>query len=156
MEISSRYNFVSLDSEDYKHFIGMALRNKMTFKALIVLFDDMTSTLDKSKQLNNILLEELEKSHLKLQNKDANKEVENTIQESDIIEVSNTETEKINENDTFSEKGLQNEENIYDQIQYEKDCHICGERFETVEAYDIHAKNHEFSEEEDETSSEVQ
>ena len=155
MEISNRYNFVSLDSEDYKHFIGMALRNKMTFKALIVLFDDMTSTLDKSKQLNNILLEQLEMLHLKLQKKDENHEAENRILESDIIEVSNTETEKINENDTFSEKGLQNEENIYDQIQYEKDCHICGERFETVEAYDTHAKSHEFSEEEDETSYEI-
>ena len=54
-------NSVAFDKEHFSYFIGLAINNQMAFQALITLFDELTPTLDKSKQLNKVLLEEIQK-----------------------------------------------------------------------------------------------
>ena len=49
----------------------MALQEKISWDTLIVFLDDLTSTLDKSKQANIVLVKELQKMHFKLQEKGA-------------------------------------------------------------------------------------
>ena len=53
---------------DYKYFITLALQNKIAWSALPFIIEGLTPTLEKSKDVNNFLLQELEKSHAKIQN----------------------------------------------------------------------------------------
>ena len=66
--------------ENMKCFINMALKNTISWKALNILLDELTPTFDKSKQLNRILLKELEK----VQNQDL--EVETLTENKDVSE----------------------------------------------------------------------
>ena len=64
------------DIEKYfQSSLQLALRNKMSWKFLGLLLDEMTPNLAKSKQVIRFLLEELEKMHLKLQENLSNIEV---------------------------------------------------------------------------------
>ena len=52
---------VNFDKEHFRYFIAMAIRGQLQFQALTSLLDNLTQTLDKSKQLNKVLLEEIQK-----------------------------------------------------------------------------------------------
>ena len=52
---------------DHKYFITLALQNKMPWNALPFIIEGLTQTLEKSKEVNKFLLQELEKSHTKIQ-----------------------------------------------------------------------------------------
>ena len=52
---------------DHKYFITLALQNKMPWNALPFIIEGLTPTLEKSKEVNKFLLQELEKSHAKIQ-----------------------------------------------------------------------------------------
>ena len=52
---------------DHKYFIALALQNKMPWNALPFIIEGLTQTLEKSKEVNKFLLQELEKSHTKIQ-----------------------------------------------------------------------------------------
>ena len=52
---------------DHKYFITLALQNKIAWGALPVIIEGLTPTLEKSKEVNKFLLQELEKYHVKLQ-----------------------------------------------------------------------------------------
>ena len=58
----------SMSEGKMKCFINMALKNTISWKALAILLDELTPTFDKSKQLNRILLKELESVQSKSQN----------------------------------------------------------------------------------------
>ena len=49
---------------NFKYFIKLAIQKEITWNALEGLFDDLTPTLIKSKQLNKALLEELQNQTL--------------------------------------------------------------------------------------------
>ena len=44
---------------DYKYFINLALKKNISWNLVAMFFDESTSTLEKSKELNKILVEEL-------------------------------------------------------------------------------------------------
>ena len=46
---------------DFRYFINFALNGELSWKVLAVFLDDLTPDLSKAKELNKILLEELEK-----------------------------------------------------------------------------------------------
>ena len=52
---------------DHKFFISLALKNEIAWSALKLIIEGLTSTLEKSKEVNRFLLEELEKFHVKFQ-----------------------------------------------------------------------------------------
>ena len=52
---------------DHKYFISLALKNEIAWSALKFIIEGLTPTLEKSKEVNNYLLEELEKIHVKFQ-----------------------------------------------------------------------------------------
>ena len=51
---------------DFRYFITLALRNELYWKTLKCILEDLTTDFTKSKQLNGILLEEIEKLQEKL------------------------------------------------------------------------------------------
>ena len=53
---------------DFKYFINFALRDQISWEILGKFMDDFTSTLSKSKQLNRVLLEQLQEFHDQLKN----------------------------------------------------------------------------------------
>ena len=73
---------------DFKYFINFALRDQISWEILGKFMDDFTSTLSKSKQLNKVLLEQLQEFHNQLKN---NEVTENVKTDFDI--------ETVNEND---------------------------------------------------------
>ena len=52
---------------DHKYFISLALQDKMAWDTLPFIIEGLTSTLEKSKEVNKFLLQELEKTHSKFQ-----------------------------------------------------------------------------------------
>ena len=52
---------------DHKYFISLALQNKIAWGAMPIIFEGLTHTLEKSKEVINFLLLELEKFHVKFQ-----------------------------------------------------------------------------------------
>ena len=73
---------------DFKYFINFALKDQISWEMLGKFMDDFTSTLSKSKQLNKVLLEQLQEFHNQLKN---NEVTENVKTDFDI--------ETVNEND---------------------------------------------------------
>ena len=69
---------------NFEYFIKMAMQDKITWDTLIVFLEDLTPTLDKSKQANIVLVKELQKMHQKLQEKGADDDF-------DVIEIKPTE-----------------------------------------------------------------
>ena len=66
---------------DFEYFITMAMQNKISWDTLLVFLDNLTSTLGKSKELIAVLVKELHKMHLKLQDKDNQEEDTNTLED---------------------------------------------------------------------------
>ena len=52
---------------DHKYFISLALQDKIAWDTLPFIIEGLTSTLEKSKEVNKFLLQELEKYHKKVQ-----------------------------------------------------------------------------------------
>ena len=52
---------VNFDKEHFRCFIVMAIQGQMSFQALMTVLDNLTQTFFKSKQLNKVLLEEIQK-----------------------------------------------------------------------------------------------
>ena len=52
---------------DHKYFISLALQDKIAWDTLPFIIESFTSTLEKSKEVYKFLLQELEKSHSKIQ-----------------------------------------------------------------------------------------
>ena len=52
---------------DHKYFISLALQDKIAWDTLPFIIESFTSTLGKSKEVYKFLLQELEKSHSKVQ-----------------------------------------------------------------------------------------
>ena len=76
---------------NFEYFITMATQDKISWDTLIVFLEDLTPTLDKSKQANIVLVKELQKMHQKLQEKGADDDI-------DIIEIKPVEnSERCNE-----------------------------------------------------------
>ena len=89
---------------EYEYFIQLAILNEMPWKTLAFMLTDLTTTLDRSKQVIRVLVQELEKLASKLENEPINEEVTGTIctNENQV----NVQTEDVKTN--FGE----NEENI--------------------------------------------
>ena len=64
---------------DHKYFISLALQDKIAWDTLPYIFEGLTSTLEKSKEVNKFLLQELEKTHSKFQS--LKKELSETFSE---------------------------------------------------------------------------
>ena len=58
----------------FDYFISLALQNNLPWNSLTLILDDLTPTLSKSKDVVKVLLEELQRLHLKLQREDCNSE----------------------------------------------------------------------------------
>ena len=162
-------NAVNFDLEHFRYFIDMAIQDKMPFQSLMTLFDDLTPTLDKSKQLNKVLLEEIQKLALKGKIQDTYFKVSNQVDNSSeefvivdeiksdfdaenvtkIIEEQNEIVNNIQDDVSLVEGHFDEDETIKNHgetektIQYVKDCMKCGERFLTIEEYYNHQKSHE-------------
>ena len=93
--------------QDFKYLIGMALQNKISWKALGSLLDEMTSTLKKSKEVNKILLEQLQS--LQVQWKIQTNEIEagEVIQEEE-----KTENDSKSGEDSYQNSGVLDEEDF--------------------------------------------
>ena len=162
-------NSANFDNEHFRYFISMAVQGKMPFPPLTTIFDDLTPTLEKSKQLNKVLLEEIQRLATRLPIHENPKSPESNLAINQRGEIEN-ETESFSTADNFDyENDLSEDriENNYDDTNqernfdedaieetetatfYVKDCMICGERFETIDAYEIHAKIHEISKDEE-------
>ena len=101
-------NSVAFDKEHFSYFIGLAINNQMAFQALITLFDELTPTLDKSKQLNKVLLEEIQKlaskGAMKETHVEVSKQVDNSSEE--IVFVDEIKIDLDSENDYGQESGV--------------------------------------------------
>ena len=52
---------------NHKYFISLAVKNEIAWSALKFIIEGLTPTLEKSKEVNNYLLEELEKFNVRFQ-----------------------------------------------------------------------------------------
>ena len=64
---------------DHKYFITLALQNKIAWGALPVIIEGLAQTFEKSKEVIKFLLQELEKSHAKIQSLEALTERKNEL-----------------------------------------------------------------------------
>ena len=106
---------------NFEYFIRLAIQKEITWNALEDLFDDLTPTLIKSKQLNKALLKELQNQSL------AQDEFEPKL-----LEQENISSEIDEEFDKINEKS----------DEYVMNCMICDETFANVLAYESHIESH--------------
>ena len=118
---------------DFKYFINFALRDQISWEILGKFMDDFTSTLSKSKQLNRVLLEQLQEFHDQLKN---NEFPENVTTDLDI--------ETTNEND----QGLQD-------IDESSKTNLDSDSGEFVEFEDVEDENYENEVDYDFSSNEI-
>ena len=109
---------------NFKYFIKLAIKKEITWKALEDLFDDLTPTLIKSKQLNKALLKELQNQNQNL----AQVEFKSKLFQQDNDEEFDQSNVKFNT--------------------YLMNCMICDETFTNVSAYESHVETHKSLEEE--------
>ena len=118
------------DEQELKLFIQMAYQARISWKALAIIIDHKTPTLDKSKQAIEILLENLQTIYTKfdeLVNNDsteisseANSEIENHIKYENFKE----ESVDFEANDEVT-----NEEENDEEEEFNMDCLFCDESF---------------------------
>ena len=103
---------------DPEYFIQLAIQNEIPWKALALMLTDLTTTLDRSKKIIRVLVQELEKWVLNFKNDSPvinKKDNENTIEKGD---------EECLENDSNhfgSDSRVPNEKVAKDQIQEDKE-----------------------------------
>lgn len=92
---------------DFEYFITMALEGKISWDTLVVFLDDLTPTLEKSKQAMNVLVKELQFVHSKMQAK------------IDVVEIHdiNTSNESLGEKEQSQPEMVQIEDNLMIQSQ---------------------------------------
>ena len=110
-------NSVAFDKEHFSYFIGLAINNKMAFQALMTLFDELTPTLDKSKQLNRLLLEEIQKLALKEPIKEIHTKVSNQVENSseELLIIGEIKNDLDTENQNDLGKEYSDSENFHQQ-----------------------------------------
>ena len=158
---------------DSKYLIELATQNKMSWKTLEMLLEDLIPTLAKSKQVIKLLIQELQTLHSKLKGKhfSIKEEVEideihseiNLPEDHNVSESSGERGEldptddviNSDEDEPYNDGVLRinHESKDYENgelveyetklIKYVKDCLICGERFLTIDEYDNHKIIHE-------------
>ena len=80
---------------DHKFFISLALKNEIAWSALKLIIEGLTSTLEKSKEVNRFLLDELEKFHVEFQSLEKLHTGDyDTVTESEICLIDTSEREK--------------------------------------------------------------
>ena len=109
---------------NFEYFIRLAIQKEITWNALEDLFDDLTPTLIKSKQLNKALLKELQNQNQNL----AQVEFKSKLFQQDNDEEFDQSNVKFNT--------------------YVMNCIICDESFTNVSAYESHVETHNSLEEE--------
>ena len=62
---------------DFKYFTHLALKKNISWNLVTMFFDESTSTLEKAKELNKILVEELKNLQAQLDELIAHRKVEN-------------------------------------------------------------------------------
>ena len=110
---------------NFKYFIKLAIQKEITWSALEDLFDDLTPTLIKSKQLNKALLKELQNQNQNLAHIESKSKLFQQVDNDEALYQSN--------------------EKSYD---YVMNCMICDETFTNVLAYESHVETHNSLEEE--------
>ena len=104
---------------NFEYFIRLAIQKEITWNALEDLFDDLTPTLIKSKQLNKALLKELQNQNQNLAQVEFQQDNDEEWHQSNV---------KFNT--------------------YVMNCMICDETFTNVSAYESHVETHKSLEEE--------
>ena len=140
MEDSFKSAWLNSDKLSFNYFINLALSNKVPWKTLDVILDDLTPTLDKSKQLNKALLKELQnQTNVSQDEQDISQTQTNVSSQS--LDKNQFETEMFeNEEIPHQYEGKYDEKVVEEN---ELKCKICDETFENMLTYEIHAGTHE-------------
>ena len=86
---------------DFRYFITSALQNKITWEVLDHFLNDLTPTLATSKQVIKVLLKELQKLHLELQ-EIRNERIDNEVQILDCVSGNEADlSENVKDNHSF-------------------------------------------------------
>ena len=163
---------VNFDKEHFRCFIVMAIQGQMAFQALMTVLDNLTQTLDKSKQLNRVLLEEIQKlllSSSQIQNSDSchgvSNQDENNSKDVEIIdETKRDDDTKVAPAEQGKSKayGLKDDSSLHCKICHKKcrsnttlliherfhtgekpfQCNFCSKNFAQKENLQVHERNH--------------
>ena len=134
MEFNDRGGIV-----DFKYFIHLALKKNISWNLMTMFFDESTSTLEKAKELNKILVEELKNLQAQLDELIAHNKVENNVMDDQQESI----TVPLDDGNTDSD---QNKDSNY--IEMEKkvkrkfDCSICQNNFASKFSLERHQKLH--------------
>ena len=124
---------------DYKYFIDLALKKNISWNLVAMFFDESTSTLEKSKELNKILVEELKNLQVQLDDLIAHRKVENNV--IDVHQESIT--APLDDGNTDSDQSKNS--NSIEKEKKEKrkfDCSICQNKFASKFSLERHQKLH--------------
>ena len=139
MENIFRNALIKSENVDFSYFINLAFQSELSWNELEDILDNLTSTFEKSKQLNKVLLNELKSSQTL-------KVLLNT--ETDAASMREVDEVVGEEIDAKDESKLNDSENEFSECDeetsdFDKTCEFCERRFLNAIAYRNHITEHE-------------
>ena len=94
MKASEGYETTEKFTIDTEYFIQIAIQKEISWKSLAFMLTDLTTTLNRSKQVIRVLVQEIEKLASKLENQSNHKVLTNTINTKQVLNVGFEEPEE--------------------------------------------------------------
>ena len=139
MENIFRNALIKSKNVDFSYFIDLALQAEISWTELEKILDNLTSTFEKSKQLNKVFLNELkslqsQRVSVALETESVSNQEENEVFDQDM-----------DAKDDFKSSISENELQEFDDetSDFDKTCEFCTRRFLNAVAYRNHVTEHE-------------
>ena len=139
MKTSGASSVILLDEKtisSIEHFIGMAVRNEMPWDGLSSILENLALTVEKSRQIINILLQSLQSKQ------NGSKDSQNKQKQQSLRYAFIEKTESQNKSSKFDLKEVKTEVGNFN-----SSCHRCGEMFLNINDLKRHMKIHQESNE---------
>lgn len=137
------------DNLDFKHFINLALLNKLPWDSLVFVLKDWSTTLEESKEVIEVLVKELQKLHSensthRIQSENVSKLEQTLAQENanEIDDLPQIISEVNQENDDTEKEKSDCKRRKLDSTG-KNICNICGFKFSRPQSLRIHERIHE-------------
>ena len=127
------------ENVDFSYFIKLALQSEISWNELEDILDNLTSTFEKSKQLNKVFLNELKSLQTSKLSVDSEKEPVSNQEEAEAFD------ENMDAKAHFKSSASGNEFSECDEetSDFDKTCELCTRRFLNIVAYRNHVTEHE-------------
>ena len=139
MENIFRNALIKSENVDFSYFIKLALHAEISWNELEDILDNLTSTFEKSKQLNKVFLNELKSLQTSKLSVDSEKEPVSNQEEAEAFD------ENMDAKAHFKSSASGNEFSECDEetSDFDKTCELCTRRFLNIVAYRNHVTEHE-------------